>query len=99
MAPDIDGVFPKYSQLNDVISVSARGDRDLLATGDDFGLVKLFRFPASKRGAKFRKYNRHSAHVTNVTWTNDGQFLLFKESLNMTFLKVLILTKNGQILN
>ena len=73
---DVDGVFPKYSQLNDVNSVSARGDRDLLATGDDFGLVKLFRFPASKRGAKFRKYNGHSAHVTNVTWTNDGQFLL-----------------------
>lgn len=73
---DVDGVFPKYSQLNDVNSVSARGDRDLLATGDDFGLVKLFRFPASKRGAKFRKYNGHSAHVTNVSWTNDGQFLL-----------------------
>ena len=33
IGPDVDGVFPKYSQLNDVNSVSARGDRDLLATG------------------------------------------------------------------
>ena len=73
---EVDGVFPKYSNITDVNSVAARSARDLLATGDDFGLVKLFRFPASRRGAKFRKYNGHSAHVTNVCWSGDGSYLL-----------------------
>ena len=68
--------FLQYSQLNDVNAVAANGERDLLATGDDFGLVKLFRFPATKRGAKFRKYNGHSAHVTNICWTNNGEYVL-----------------------
>ena len=37
----------------------------------DFGLVKLFRFPSLKKGAKFRKYVGHSSHVTNVRFTKD----------------------------
>ena len=72
----VEGVFPKYSQLNDVNNLAADPRRKLIATGDDFGLVKLFRFPCVKRGSKSRKYNGHSAHVTNVNWTHDGKTLL-----------------------
>ena len=41
----------------------------LVATGDDFGQVKLFRYPCLKRGAQFKKYIGHSAHVTNVRFS------------------------------
>ena len=69
----VEGVFPKYSQLNDVNNLSVNFDKGLIATGDDFGLVKLFRFPCVKRGSKCRKYNGHSAHVTNVVWLVDNK--------------------------
>jgi microtubule-associated protein-like 6 len=39
------------------------------ATGDDFGLVKLFKYPAV--GAGFTKYIGHSSHVTNVKFTRN----------------------------
>ena len=68
----VEGVFPKYSQLNDVNNLSVNFEKGLIATGDDFGLVKLFRFPCTKRGSKCRKYNGHWAHVTNIVWTSDN---------------------------
>ena len=76
IGPDVEGVFPKYSQQNDVNNLDVNFDKGLIGTGDDFGLVKIFRYPAMKQGSKFRKYNGHSAHVTNVLWTSDNMTLL-----------------------
>ena len=56
--------------------MSVNFEKGLIATGDDFGLVKLFRFPCVKRGSKCRKYNGHSAHVTNIVWTSDNKTVL-----------------------
>jgi hypothetical protein len=47
----------------------------LLVTGDDFGLVKLFKYPAPE-GAKFKKYVGHSAHVTSVRWLHDNSYVI-----------------------
>jgi len=44
-------------------------DGNVLATADDFGLVKLFRYPAI--GEKHNKYYGHSAHVTNIKFTKN----------------------------
>ena len=76
IGPDVEGVFPKYSQQNDVNNLDVNFEKGLIGTGDDFGLVKIFRYPAMKQGSKFRKYNGHSAHVTNVLWTSDNMTLL-----------------------
>ena len=57
-------------------NLSVNFEKGLIATGDDFGLVKLFRFPCVKRGSKCRKYNGHSAHVTNIVWTSDNKTVL-----------------------
>ena len=36
---------------------------DTLATGDDWGVVKLFRFPCVTPGARCKRYGGHSAQV------------------------------------
>jgi len=41
-----------------------------MATGDDFGLVNLFRDPAVQ-GAKPRSYRGHSEHVVRVMFSKD----------------------------
>ncbi|KAF7252518.1 Echinoderm microtubule-associated protein-like 6 [Varanus komodoensis] len=76
MGPDVNGIWPKYSNTIDINSVDGNYNNAVLVTGDDFGLVKLFRFPCLKKGAKFRKYVGHSAHVTNVRWSHDFQWVI-----------------------
>ncbi|XP_077381859.1 echinoderm microtubule-associated protein-like 6 isoform X9 [Festucalex cinctus] len=76
LGPEVNSIWPKYSNVTNVNSVDANYSGAVLAAGDDQGLVKLFRFPCLKKGAKFKKYIGHSAHVTNVRWSGDLQWLV-----------------------
>ncbi|XP_069464337.1 echinoderm microtubule-associated protein-like 6 isoform X1 [Ambystoma mexicanum] len=76
VGPEVAGIWPKYTDITDINSVDANYNSTVLVTADDFGLVKLFRFPSLKKGAKFRKYVGHSAHVTNIRWSHDFQWVL-----------------------
>ena len=50
LGTEVLGVWPKYSQVNDVNATDAALEHNVVVTGDDFGLVKLFRFPTVKKG-------------------------------------------------
>ncbi|KAM4607535.1 echinoderm microtubule-associated protein-like 6 isoform 3-T3 [Polymixia lowei] len=76
LGSEVSGIWPKYSNLSDINAVDANYSSAVLVTGDDYGLVKLYRFPCLKKGAKFKKYIGHSAHVTNVHWSHDLQWVL-----------------------
>lgn len=50
VGPEVHGIWPKYSNVSNVNSVDANYSSAVLVTGDDLGLVKLFRFPSLKKG-------------------------------------------------
>lgn len=50
VGPEVNGIWPKYSNISNVNSVDANYSSAVLVTGDDLGLVKLFRFPSLKKG-------------------------------------------------
>jgi len=51
-------------------------DRGLLATGNDDGMVSLWRFPASGKAHQCLDFEAHSSHVASTRFTPDGTFLL-----------------------
>ncbi|KAF2354174.1 WD40 repeat [Trinorchestia longiramus] len=72
----IVGLWHRYADLSDINATDANFYYGVIVTGDDFGLVKLFRFPCPKRGAKSRSFVGHSEHVTNVRWTSDSEYVV-----------------------
>lgn len=46
----MSGIWPKYTDVTDINSVDANYNSSVLVSGDDFGLVKLFKFPCLKKG-------------------------------------------------
>ena len=61
-------IRPPGSDTSDINSVD-HVNHKLIATADDFGLVKLFRYPCIAKDSKFLFFQGHSSHVTNVRWT------------------------------
>lgn len=50
IGPEVNGIWPKYSSATNVNSVDANYSNAVLATGDEIGLIRLFRFPCLKKG-------------------------------------------------
>lgn len=47
LGPTVKGVFPPRSDITDVNATCRTKDYSLLASGDDFGFVKVFDYPVS----------------------------------------------------
>lgn len=55
---------------SDINSCDRSPSSRLLATADDFGKVKVFRYPCIQEGSQANTYIGHSSHVTSVRWIN-----------------------------
>ncbi|XP_039309493.1 echinoderm microtubule-associated protein-like 2 isoform X7 [Solenopsis invicta] len=70
------GIWPEGADGTDVNNCTRSGDGKLLATGDDFGKVKLFSHPACQPKSLYHSYGGHSSHVTNVSFLQDDSRLV-----------------------
>lgn len=74
------GIWPEDSDGTDINAVSrtrgASSSEGLVATADDFGKVKLFRWPCIVPRAQAKEYMGHSSHVTNVSFTAGDESLI-----------------------
>lgn len=70
---ETQGIYPSGTDGTHVNSVTGSADGQLLATGDDYGLVNLFRDPCIK-GVP-RCYRGHSEHVVRVKFNSDDSYL------------------------
>lgn len=71
---NVQGIFPSGTDGSHINSVAMSHDQKLIASGDDYGLVCLYRNPLLE-GNSYKKFNGHSEHVTRVKFTEDGKNL------------------------
>lgn len=82
---NVQGIWPLESDGSDVNSVSRSTGGQYLASAEDSGSVKLFRFPCVGGGLdrhgklvrrpEFVVGTGHSEHVTELAWAQDDAFL------------------------
>ncbi|GMF47257.1 unnamed protein product [Phytophthora fragariaefolia] len=72
----VQGIWPPCSDGTDVNAVARNLREDLLVTSDDFGLVKLYRYPCVAKNASSLDHRGHSSHVTNVRWSHDDSYVV-----------------------
>jgi len=66
----VQGIWPGVD-YSDVNSCDRSKNGELLATGDDFGTVKLFKFPCVQQNARSNDSFGHASHVTKVRFTSE----------------------------
>lgn len=69
----VQGIFPPCADGSDINACERSPDGTVLATGDDFRMVKLFRYPCPVEEAAYQKYTGHSEHITNVGFSRNAQ--------------------------
>jgi WD40 repeat protein len=70
----VQGIFPPAKSGNHVNGVHRSHGKDVIATGDNWGLVNLYRNPAVK-GGKYSAYRAHSSHVVRVLFDEKDEFV------------------------
>ncbi len=63
------GIAPKFSGPVGINTACRSSFGDTLATGDDWGMIKLFRFPCITPGARCKRYGGHSSRVGKVRFS------------------------------
>ena len=70
----VQGIFPPSKSGNHVNGVDRSHEKNIIATGDDWGFVNLYRNPALK-GVKCTSYRAHSSHVVRVMFDAKDEYL------------------------
>lgn len=72
----VQGIWPALADGSDINSVDRSPDGLITATADDFGFVKLFKFPSPVEKAASKQYIGHSSHVTKVRFHKKFNYLM-----------------------
>lgn len=69
---DLEGIKPLSEDGSHINGVSVSSNNTLITTGDDFGLMNVFRYPCMSVKHKARSYSGHSEHVVRAIFTPEA---------------------------
>jgi WD40 repeat protein len=74
---DVEGCYQAEWDGTDLNDVTLSEDGQFLAAGDDFGVVRLFKYPAvSNKPDAHRIYRGHSSFVVGVEFCRNNEYLI-----------------------
>ena len=68
----VEGIYPSGEDGSHINGVDVSGDKQLVATADDFGLVNVYRYPVCNLKHQAKSYSGHSEHVVRALFTPDN---------------------------
>jgi microtubule-associated protein-like 1/2 len=71
----VQGIYPVGCDGTHINGVDFSSDQTLIATGDDYGLVNIYRNPALETH-EARSYRGHSEHVTRVMFALNDEYMI-----------------------
>lgn len=71
----VQGIFPGVD-FTDVNSTSRNSTEKLIASAEDTGMVKLFKYPCTEERASSKEYAGHSSHVTKVRFSSGDNYVV-----------------------
>lgn len=83
---NVEGIFPSGTDGTHINGVNGSKNGMLIACGDDYGLVQVYRNPA-REGAQPRSLRGHSEHVTRVGFAHDDCFLFSVGGYDQTLMQ------------
>ena len=83
----VEGIYPPGTDGSHINTVAECKLLDLIATGDDYGLVSIYRDPVRDNYHKARSYRGHSEHVTKVAFAQEGDFMLSVGGMDQTVIQ------------
>lgn len=82
----VDGIFPGGTDGTHINGVDFSKDQSLVATGDDYGLVNIFRNPV-RGGHKPISLRGHSEHVVRVAFHKNDSYLFSVGGYDQTLMQ------------
>lgn len=82
----VDGIFPAGTDGTHINGVDFSKDQTLIATGDDYGLVNIFRNPV-RGGHKPVSLRGHSEHVVRVQFAKNDSYLFSVGGYDQTLMQ------------
>lgn len=79
----VQGIWPPGADGTDINAIDRCRTKPytFLASADDFGRVRVLRYPCVEPNSAFNEYSGHSSHVTCVRWTARDTHLISTGSL------------------
>mgnify|MGYP003386174142 CR=1 FL=1 len=85
------GIWPPNSDGSEINAVDlCPGDQNLLVVGDDFNMVKLFRYPCLLPSSQAKEYRGHAAEVQNVRFNFNGELVFSVGGLDKAVLQFIL---------
>ncbi len=84
---NVEGIYPIGVDGTHINSVDHCRTHELIATGDDYGLVNVYRNPVRTFDHQSRSYRGHSEHVTRVAFAKDGEYLFSVGGMDQTVIQ------------
>ncbi len=72
----VQGIWPPCASGDDINACDRDKKMKTIVTADDFGKVKLFKYPCATEKASFKKFIGHSSHVTCVRFTHNDSYVI-----------------------